>query len=42
MVLDEITSFISDWKFSMAVVPLFLLAIAPTTEAAYDFRYMAL
>merc|ERR1719402_634767 len=37
MVLDEITNLISDWKFSMAVVPLVLLAIAPTTEAAYDF-----
>ena len=37
MVLEEITGFLSDWKISMAVVPLLLLAIAPTTEAAYDF-----
>lgn len=37
MVLDEITSFLSEWKISMAVVPIFLLCLAPTTEAAYDF-----
>ena len=36
MVLEEITSFLGEWKFSW-MVPLFLLAIAPTTEAAYDF-----
>ena len=37
MVFEYMSQYIGEWKWSVAIVPLILLTIAPTTEAKYDF-----
>jgi len=37
MVFEYMSQYIGEWKWSIAVVPLILLTIAPTAEAKYDF-----
>ena len=37
MVFEYMSQYIGEWKWSVAIVPLILLTIAPTAEAKYDF-----
>ena len=38
MVCDWLSQALGEWKWSMAVLPLILLTLAPSTEAKYDFQ----